>query len=542
MENFREFPCGCRFRIKENGKFDFKIKSAPMNCPSVWKMLGQGLTKGIFQLESNLGKHWCKELKPESIEHLTALASILRPGALQAYDDKGINTTQHYCLRKNGAETVTPFHKSLKEILEPTYQLNIYQEGSMEICKKVAGFNLQEADEMRKAAAKKLPALMAEVRVKFIQGCNKVGILTSEEANNLFDQIEKSQRYSFCRAHAFSYGLDGYLSAYTKAHFPLHFFKSYLKFSHEKQKPLQEIRELVNEAKLMDIQVLGPSILHLKKNFWQDGERIYFGLSDVKKVGDKEVFKIQNLAKDCKEITGRNLQDFSFYHFLLFLSDYIRSEALENWIKVGAFSYINKSRNTMLAEYNAWNSLTDGEKKFMRNNCNLFTELIPALHKTSPKKCDGGGAHNVNRSSLIQSAAKLLENPPTSLDDSPNWIATQEEKLLGIALTCSRIDACDTSDVNTTCKEFNLGQSRQDCIFAVEVKNVKELVTKRGKNPGKAMAQLTVEDHSGSLQMTAFPNVWEEYSGLLTEENTVVIMGYKDKKTGGAIINKVFQI
>jgi DNA polymerase-3 subunit alpha len=114
----------------------------------------KGLTKGIFQLESNLGKHWCKELKPESIEHLTALASILRPGALQAYDDKGINTTQHYCLRKNGAETVTPFHKSLKEILEPTYQLNIYQEGSMEICKKVAGFNLQEADEMRKLLLK----------------------------------------------------------------------------------------------------------------------------------------------------------------------------------------------------------------------------------------------------------------------------------------------------------------------------------------------------------------------------------------------------
>jgi 5-methylcytosine-specific restriction endonuclease McrA len=822
MENFREFPCGCRFRIKENGKFDFKIKSAP-DCPAVWSLLSRGLTKGIFQLESNLGKHWCKELKPESLEHLTALGSILRPGSLENRDENGISTTQHYCLRKNGLEPAKVFHSSLEKILKSSYALMIFQEQSMEVAKEIAGFNLQEADELRKAIGKKISSLMADVRVKFLEGCNKVGILTSEEANSLFDQIEKSQRYSFnrcisadtviqrfmkngystshgngytveelyrikndinyakktghlslykkfklighysnglslnedgrirknlikdiqyagkrpvykivtesgkyikvtnnhkfptpdgiklccelttenklyisgkyekcknkytfsgwtieeirtkrtkhdnktvgfmkgennpgyttgtyseylesiktlpnyceecgvegeyvrleihhidknrannkrsnliklcvschkkadyalgrtkqgekgypvltekivsieyigvedvydvtmeapnhtfvtgtdivtCNSHAFCYSKGGYLAAYAKAHFPLHFFKSYLKFSHEKQKPLQEVRELVNEAKLMDIQVLGPSILHLKKNFWQDGQRIYFGLSDVKKVGDKEVFKIQNLAKDCKEITGRDLKDFSFYHFLLFLSDYIRSEALENWIKVGAFSYVNKSRNTMLAEYNAWNSLTDGEKKFMRNNCNLFPELIPALHKTAPKKCDGGGAHNVNRSSLIQSAAKLLENPPTSLDDSPNWIATQEEKLLGIALTCSRIDACDTSDVNTTCKEFNLGQSRQDCIFAVEVKNVKELVTKRGKNPGQAMAQLTVEDHSGSLQMTAFPNVWEEYSGLLTEENTVVIMGYKDKKTGGAIINKVFQI
>lgn len=541
MENFREFPCGCRFQIKDNGKFDFKIKSAP-DCPAVWSLLSRGLTKGIFQLESNLGKHWCKELKPESLEHLTALGSILRPGSLENRDENGISTTQHYCLRKNGLEPAKVFHSSLEKILKSSYALMIFQEQSMEVAKEIAGFNLQEADELRKAIGKKISSLMADVRVKFLEGCNKIGIVTSEEANNLFDQIEKSQRYSFNRSHSFCYAVDGYMSAYFKTHFPLHFFKSYLKFSHEKQKPLQEVRELVNEAKLMDIQVRGPSILHLKKNFWQDGEKIYFGLSDVKKVGDKEVSKLQNLAKDCKEITGRNLQDFSFYHFLLFLSDYIRSEALENWIKVGAFSYINKSRNTMLAEYNAWNSLTDGEKKFMRNNCNLFAELIPALHKTSPKKCDGGGAHNVNRSSLIQSAAKLLENPPTSLDDSPNWIATQEEKLLGIALTCSRIDACDTSDVNTNCKEFNLGQSRQDCIFAVEVKNVKELVTKRGKNPGQAMAQLTVEDHSGSLQMTAFPNVWEEYSGLLTEENTVVIMGYKDKKTGGAIINKVFQI
>jgi hypothetical protein len=791
MENFREFPCGCRFRIKENGKFDFKIKSAPMNCPAVWSLLSKGLTKGVFQLESNLGKHWCKELKPESIEHLTALGALLRPGCisgdttililssnqndtrlslralyhkfkrnhylynkeiaslnesnlelfnnkienviytgqkevykpiiqprkrvyaelkkrynvectldhkflthnrgwialedlligervailkikrgkrdllkhapgeknfrdicfkhyiyncifcdwkdatldvnhidgnrktnnnpdnlcflcpnhhrlfsegripkeelikerekykirlsnsiiwgeftgieylgvkdtydikvrgpnhnfvagnmiahncLESYDENGINITKRYCLRKNGLEKVDVFHPSIEPILNKTYGVYCYQEQVMEITKEVAGFSLQEADEFRKAAGKKLASLMAEVKVKFVKGCERVGKLTAEQAETLFSQIEKSQRYLFNASHSCCYALDGYMSAYYKTHFPLHFFKSYLKFSHEKQKPLQEVRELVNEAKLMDIQVLGPSILHLKKNFWQDGEKIYFGLADVKKVGYNEVWKLQNLAKDCKEITGRNLQDFTFYHFLLFLSDYIRSEALENWIKVGAFSYINKSRNTMLAEYNAWNSLTDGEKKFMRNNCNLFTELIPALHKTSPKKCDGGGAHNVNRSSLIQSAAKLLENPPTSLDDSPNWIATQEEKLLGIALTCSRIDACDTSDVNTTCKEFNLGQSRQDCIFAVEVKNVKELVTKRGKNPGQAMAQLTVEDHSGSLQMTAFPNIWEEYSGLLTEENTVVIMGYKDKKTGGAIINKVFQI
>lgn len=164
--NFK-MNCGCQFKIDEESikKFGKSIewykengKRPPVlvdwhnlpDCKLVWEMLAEGRTKGVFQLESNLGRTYSKKLKPESIEHLSALSSILRPGSLEDRDENGVSTTDHYCLRKNGLEPVTYPHESLKQILERTYGIAIYQENSLEIAKKIAGFSLGEADTLRK--------------------------------------------------------------------------------------------------------------------------------------------------------------------------------------------------------------------------------------------------------------------------------------------------------------------------------------------------------------------------------------------------------
>jgi len=143
---------------------------------ATWRLFAEGKTKGVFQLESNLGKSWSKKLSPNNIEELSALIAIIRPGCLKAFVD-GKSMTQHFIDRKHGREEVTYLHESLEEILLPTYGVLVYQEQSMRIAQKIAGFNLEEADELRKAIGKKKADLMAKVKTKFIKGAKKVGMV-----------------------------------------------------------------------------------------------------------------------------------------------------------------------------------------------------------------------------------------------------------------------------------------------------------------------------------------------------------------------------
>ncbi|NDB58639.1 DNA polymerase III subunit alpha, partial [bacterium] len=213
-----------------------------------WQLFAEGKTKGIFQLESNLGKSWSKKLAPTNIEELSALIAIIRPGTLKAFVD-GKSMTQHYVDRKHGREEVTYLHQALEEILKPTYGILVYQEQSMRIAQKIAGFNLQEADVLRKAIGKKNAALMNEVKKSFIEGAQKVNIVTKEESEQIFGWIEKSSRYAFNKSHSVSYAVCSYWSAYYKAHHTHEFFLSYLYHAIEKQDPQQETYELISEAK-----------------------------------------------------------------------------------------------------------------------------------------------------------------------------------------------------------------------------------------------------------------------------------------------------
>ena len=203
-----KFSCGCSFHATENeGKtsidFDPVKHELDLNCQKTWDLISDGNTKGCFQLETRLGKSVAKKLKPENIEQLSALISILRPGCLQAYRD-GKNVTNHYIDRKNGQESVDYYHPTLENALKSTYGEMIYQEQAMQIAKEIAGFDLQQADNLRKAIGKKQPEEMAKLKKKFIKGSAKLKLVTKEQAEEIFGWIEKSQRYSFNKSHAVS--------------------------------------------------------------------------------------------------------------------------------------------------------------------------------------------------------------------------------------------------------------------------------------------------------------------------------------------------
>src|SRR5574343_48863 len=197
-----ELECGCSFtqyrpEIKEDGLPSISIDFDNLrDCPSVWDICKKGKTKGIFQLETNLGRGWAKKIQPFNIEEMAALISLMRPGALESYVD-GKNLTSHYALRKAGKEECTPIHPSLSEFLRETNEILVYQEQILRIVKKIGGYSMVEAENFRKILGKKKIDEMQAEKNKFIDKCEKTQIVDRKEAEYIFSIIEASQRYLF---------------------------------------------------------------------------------------------------------------------------------------------------------------------------------------------------------------------------------------------------------------------------------------------------------------------------------------------------------
>jgi DNA polymerase III alpha subunit len=537
------FDCGCRFpKVGDSIKLD--ITKVNFKCQRTWDLLSKGLTKGVFQLESQLGQTWTKRLKPENMENLIALGSILRPGCLHSKDANNISMTEHYCRRKNFEEPVEYFHPALEAILNKTYGVLIFQEQAIEIVKQLANFSLQEADELRKATGKKIPEEMSKVEIKFLTKAHEAKIVTDTEAKQIFDWIKESQRYSFNRSHAACYAITGYYCAYCKAHFPVQMYNSWL--DHTKDK--QEVRDLINEAKLLDIQVLPPNIINLKPRFHNDGNIITFGLTNIQKVGDSIIKKLDKLVREQESIAHKKFKDWTWLELLARIGPIkqevgrIGQSALASMISVGALRHFHPNRTLLLAELDKWAELSSGEAHFIANNLNKFTSLIEAMRAAAKLKKEGGGCHSIERQKTVNSLISLLENPPTKLEDSVNWIAGTEEILLGIAVTCSRVDGCDLSAVNTTCKDFHDGNIKVgSIIMGVELEDIQELKTKTGKTPGAKMARLTISDGTCSINAICWPESYKNLSNLLVKGNTLIVQGYKDRKQGGFIISQAYQ-
>ena len=213
--------CGCEFQQDEQGRivFDTDITKMNMNCSATWDLICEGNTKGVFQLESQLGRSLAKQTKPRNIEELSDLIAIMRPGCLEAIV-KGKSLTMHYIDRKHKKDAVEYFHEALEPILKSTYGILVYQEQAILLAQEIAGFDLQEADILRKAIGKKKADVMAKVKTNFIDKSVERGIVTKAEAEEIFSWIEKSQRYSFNKSHSVSYAYNAYITAYAKAHFP----------------------------------------------------------------------------------------------------------------------------------------------------------------------------------------------------------------------------------------------------------------------------------------------------------------------------------
>lgn len=544
MSKFVYKQCGCEFDVLKNGvvpsiHFDLDLSKLNLECQKTWDLLSDGNTKGVFQLESRLGQSMAKKLKPENIEQLSALISIMRPGCLEVIRD-GKSVSNHFIDKKNGLESVDYFDKSLEPILNKTYGEMIYQEQAMQIAEKISGFNLQEADMLRKAIGKKKPEEMSKLKIMFISGAEKTGIVSEDAAKELFAWIEKSQRYSFNKSHAVSYAFNAFLSAYAKAHFPKIFFTSYLMFAKDKIDPQREIRELVNNAKEMDIDVKLPDIRLMNSNFKISNGSICFGLTNIKGFGESVFKKLENLLKD-KDIDINNITYTMLYMSVL---RNLNSTAVKALIISGSLDYLNLSRNYMLASMNCLSVLTNKECEkllLLMDKSAKKTEDIMSFILSLPSGREFIISSS-KRVSIVSDALKILQNPPYSLIDSPEWIADSEYETLGVAISCSKVDSCDQMGANTTCNQFrnNIGDTIN---IACEISDIKTTKTKTGKNPGRDMAFISISDSTGGLNsVVCFPEQYLQFKDLLHIGNTLVISGNKNKDGDSLIIKKMWQI
>lgn len=528
------FNCGCCFdtnKIDNKTSIHYDVSKINFDCPTTWSMISDGNTKGVFQLESRLGQSMSRKLKPENMEQLAALISIMRPGCLEAIRD-GKSVSNHFIDKKNGNESVDYFNPSLEPILKNTYGEMVYQEQAMEIAKEIAGFNLQEADMLRKAIGKKKPEEMAKIKTKFLDGCQKINKVDQKEAEQIFGWIEKSQRYSFNKSHAVSYAVNAYLSAHAKAHFPLIFFLSYLRLAKDKINPQEEILELISNAKEMDINVFGPTLKLKNKDFIIHDKKIYFGLTNIKGLGESVYLKLKTL------LHNNDIENYSWTQVLFKILLNINSTAAKGIISCGALDYMKISRNKMLHEYNMVSQLTEKETQKCVVQCDAnpgspVSILIRTILTDKISKI---------RQPKVLSILNEIEEPPYSLEDTPEWISDNERELLGVSITCAKTDSYDASYSNTDCKDIkNFPHSKQFFVVA-EIDNINVIKTKKGKTPGKEMCFIKISDSYGSTDCVVFPEEFEINKDLLYAGRVLMFNGQKSAKDNTPIIKKCFVV
>lgn len=555
MSNLFAFNCGCTFEIKgrdSTGKplVDYQPQYIDFNCPATWELISSGNTKGVFQLESRLGQMMAKKLKPTNMEELAALITILRPGTLESLivdeqNPSGKSVTLRYIDRKNKVETVTSYHPSLDHILADTYQMLLYQEQCMSIVKHVAGFNLQQAHTWMKAAGKKKPEIMAKVKTEYMEGVEKTKIVNTEDGEMIWNGLEKFQRYGFNKSHAVEYAMNSYTSAFIKTHFPETFFTAYLRYAKFRLKPQEEICALVNNAKLMGIEVNPPDFRRLNSHFKSYGNEIVFGLSSIKGVGESVIKKIRAQCRHVEDsVLKKPAKDWSWMEFLIYYSPNVNKTAIKALINSGSLSYMKLSRYLMNNDYDKYSELTDKEQKWIENNYKKekTLEQILKLMLSAPVG-RAGGISNARRVPKVESILKLVQNPPESMKDDPEWIAGIEAELLGIPLTCTVVDKKDTRAANCTCLEFAKGHHPKDVAIAVKIDAVKETKTKRGAMPGQEMAFLTISDITAVLEsVVLFPEQWEDNKNICIPGNTVIVVGELGNHKDSLVVKKIIQI
>lgn len=467
--------------IERNTGEKIDIDAIPLDDEATFDLLSNGSTLAVFQFESKGMQEYLRQLKPRSIEEITAMNALYRPGPM--------DNIPEFIDRKHGKKPIEYLHPLMEKSLKNTYGIIVYQEQVMQLAQDIGGFTLGQADIMRKAMGKKNMAVMAKMKPQFINGASERGI-KDKLANEIFDLIEKFASYGFNKSHSLAYSYVAYQTAYLKAHYPAEFLAANMTAELNDQ---AKIVQLVDEAESLDIKVFPPDVNRSYTQFSATGNTILFGMAAIKNVGVSAVDSI---------IEARKEKPFSsFFDFVARVdTKAVNKRSLEALVCAGAFD-----------------SMGDGHR------AQYFAAIEPGIEYAKVF----AQSSNSSMDSLFGSGSEHdLSEPP--LPKIKPWADKErlekEKEYLSFYVSghplnavAAFLDVCSNLKLNEVESPL-IGQQVRVCGL---ISSFRTQLDKRGNT----IAFVQLEDAVGKAELVLWSKTYSQFKGYIDNDAIVVVTG-----------------
>ncbi len=469
--------------IRQSKGVNVDIDRLPLDDKETYKLLSDGDTIGIFQLESDGLRQIIRELKPERFDDIVALVALYRPGPL------GSGMVEDFIRRRHGQVPNAYLHPMLEAILDTTYGVILYQEQVMRIAGDMGGLTLGEADQLRRAMGKKKPEVLAAYRQTFVDGAKKNGV-AEDVARKIFELMEYFSGYGFNKSHSAAYALVAYQTAWLKAHYPVEFMAALLSSVMETK---NKVPFYINECRQRGIEILAPDVNESLPGFSVNGAAIRFGLAAIKQVGAPA---IQAIIEERANGLYTSLESFCRRVNLA----QINRRVMENLIWAGAFSSVPGHRAQLL-------------------------EILPQVMETAAAWQKDGASNQISLFDLSPEIKPQEDSFPLPEKEEidPRNILTKEKEVMGLYLSghplrpyVGLVEKKISHHIDDLPEEEDL-----PVVVGGIVNEYRRTVTKRGQ----MMASFRLEDLTGSVDVLVFPKLFEEMAPRLANDLAVVIKG-----------------
>ncbi len=468
--------------VRQRG-IDLTIDSIPMEDAGSYEMLRKGGTVGIFQLEGGMTTRMTVDVQPSCFDDLIALMALIRPGPMEMAPE--------YIARKHGRIPTEYQHPELESVLSETYGVALYQEQVMRIAGVLAGFSMADSDGLRKAIGKKMPEVMAKYRDRFIEGCvaNQV---TRKVATDIWDMIEKFAGYGFPKAHSAAYAVIAAQTAYLKAHYPVEFMAAILS---TEIGTTEKIISNIVECRRQKIAVLLPDINRSSRDFSvepgdePDSRVIRFGMAAVRNVGEGAV---RNIVQARREQEGGQFLDLEHFCESVDWST-VTKRVVECLARAGAFDCFG-DRSAVIAAVDA--AVAAGQRRqkaASRGQIGLFDMLTGS------------------RAATVRTPQPLPPATPRASAELLGW----EKELIGVYVSDHPLNDLLADDIGAS---VAIDDARErpagEVVRLIGMVNAVRRVTTR-KN--RTMAIVSVEDLTGTAELVAFPDCYDQHTAMWVE-------------------------
>ncbi len=495
--------------VRRNHGIEIDYDTLPMNDPRVFAMISEGSTEAVFQLESAGMTSFMKELRPESLEDIIAGISLYRPGPMEQIP--------RYVAAKHDPSKIRYDHPLLEPILNVTYGCIVYQEQVMQIVRDLAGFSMGQSDNVRRAMSKKKPAELAKYKNLFLHGGHdEKGNLVAgavahgvdlEIAEKIFEDVMAFAGYAFNKSHAAAYAVVAYYTAWLKCYYPVEFIAAML---NSYLGSLGQAAAYVRVCRKMGIEVLPPDINRSQARFSTEGDKIRFSLAAVKNVGEGAIRVVL-------EDRAHNGPYLSYGDFLRRASaSDLNRKMIESLVRASAFDQFGIPRSRLVAVLDSFmTQLTNARRRNMEGQLSLF-------------EMDAGPAD-------LTSAEPAYPDLP---EFGPAELLAMEKEMLGLYVTGHPLDEFRTAIQAMATRDSSVllqheGDDEVSSSLNAEARDQDKvifaglIVARRARSTRnkEMMAILTLEDLAGTCEVLAFPRVYNQFTDLLKEGQTVLIAG-----------------